>query len=91
MVPSTVPYQLSVPTTCQPAAWAVAEVRPARPLTRVLLKISTSVLPRLITGALGFALVVVDGAAGVGVADGLAWLTVGVAWSVAGWSGSLTT
>ena len=85
VVVSIVPYQLSVPTTFQPAAVAVEAVRPARPLVRVLLKISTRVLPRLIGSALGEAFgvaVAVGSAVGEELADGL--LTVGVA----AWFGS---
>src|ERR1700712_5414512 len=85
-----VPYQLSEPTTFQPAVLALAATPPASPLVRGLLKTSTKTSARLIRLALGLAALVVAGALAVGVLEGL--LTAGVASSLVGaWSGSLAT
>src|SRR6187200_517932 len=85
-----VPYQLSEPTTFQPAVLALAATPPASPLTRVLLNTSTRTSPRLIGSGsgldLGLAVFVGAGALAVGELEGL--LTAGVASCAGALSGS---
>src|SRR5690349_17542195 len=69
-----VPYQLSEPTTFQPAPRAMPEVRPARPVMPELLNTTTMVSPRLTTTGFFFGVAFLVGVAvgvGVGVAVGV--------------------